>query len=89
MDFTAMILKILVASAFNVHTYVGIAVGAICAPLWIALYNYVKVLIVEKIPGSALFIAMFEKSVDKLEDKIAPVTDMLEKKTEEEKNDGK
>lgn len=81
MDFTAMILKVLGGALFDVHTYVGIAVGAVTAPLWVAVYNYVKTVVLQKIPAALGLITKLEESVDKLEDKAEVVTDIVEAET--------
>lgn len=81
MDFTAMILKILAGALFDVHTYIGVVVGAVTAPLWLAVYNYVKTVVVQKIPAALGLINKLEESVDKLEDKAEVVTDIVEAET--------
>ncbi len=85
MDFTAMILKLLAGAVFDVHTYIGIVVGAVTAPLWLAVYNLAKTVVVQKIPAALGLINKLEESVDKLEDKAEVVTAVVEAETEKKK----
>ena len=51
------IVSFLFSSMFNVHTYVGIFLGAVFAPVWIMIANYLKALVVKKDPSAAPVIA--------------------------------
>lgn len=80
MDFTFYILGLLAKSVISPYTYVGIALGALFSPLWIAAYNFVKYKVVKKIPFASFFFNKVESTVDTLQDVAEPVAEKLEKK---------
>ena len=51
------IVSFLFSSMFNVHTYVGIFLGAIFAPVWMMIGNYLKALVIKSNPSAAPYIA--------------------------------
>jgi len=82
MDFMTYILGLLAKSVISPYTYVGIVLGALFSPLWIAAYNFAKYKIVAKIPFAAFFFSKVESTVDTIQDAAEPVADKLEKKLE-------
>jgi len=82
MDFMTYILGLLAKSVISPYTYVGIVLGALFSPLWIAAYNFAKYKILAKVPFLAIFFTKVESTVDQLQDVADPVADKLEKKLE-------
>jgi len=82
MDFTAMILKALLGAAFDMNTYIGVAVGALLAPMWISVYKLLKAVVVSKVPFASFIFGKLESSVDEIEHRIEPVADAIKDKAD-------
>lgn len=85
MDFTLMILKALSGAAFDMNTYIGIAVGALLSRVWIAVYELAKSSIILKLPLAAVVIKRFEMAVRNLLNKVKPFADKVQEKADEKK----
>ncbi len=55
--FLSLIPSFLLGSVFNVHTYVGVFLGACFAPLWVKIWAWLSAQIVKMFPKAAPIIA--------------------------------
>jgi len=60
-------------SFLNVHTYVGVFLGAVFAPLWVKIWNYLAAFIVKKDPGAAPIIADVTNVANEVVAVVTPV----------------
>jgi hypothetical protein len=51
-----IIFSVIVNSFFDGHTYIGIALGALFAPFWVAIYNYLTGLLIKAEPSAAVVV---------------------------------
>ncbi len=71
------IFSFLLDSMLNGHTYVGIFLGAVFSKLWIAIYNYLKALIIKVDPAAATVINDVTTVTGEVVDVVTPVADQV------------
>jgi hypothetical protein len=78
MDFVSMIWNVLAGSVFNIHTYVGIALGAMFTPLWVSLYNFAVSELETKVPDAKPVVTEVTDAVNTVVDEVNVAANVVE-----------
>lgn len=83
MDIVGSIFNLMLGSVFSINTYIGIVLGALFTPLWVALWIFIKAKISTKAPSANIVVKEIEAGVTAVKAELDPLVDAAKKSLDE------
>lgn len=71
------VMSFIMGSFFDLHTYVGIFLGVVFAPMWVKVWSWLKALVVKKDPAAATIVTEVQDVADAVIADIKPAADAV------------
>lgn len=71
------VMSFIMGSFFDLHTYVGIFLGVVFAPMWVKVWSWLKALVIKKDPAAATIVTEVQDVADAVIADIKPAADAV------------